>query len=147
MSASVNPRADKVRNWIAFAEEDLRLARHALLMSDPVPYRHSAFHSQQCAEKCLKAYLVWHGVDFPFTHSLSRLIELCLELGPWARSVPDLDTLTPYSVSSRYPGTEVQVSSDDANAAIRIAAKGLESVRAALKQDGFTDDLPLPDAG
>lgn len=140
MSASVNPRSDKVRNWIAFAEEDLRLARHALTMSDPIPYRLSAFHSQQCAEKCLKAYLVWYGVDFPFTHSLSRLIELCLEIGPWAQSVPNLDTLTPYSVSSRYPGTEIEVSSDDANFAIRIAAKALEGVRGVLSQEGFADD-------
>lgn len=29
------------------------------------PYRLIAYHAQQCAEKYLKAYLVYHDIDFP----------------------------------------------------------------------------------
>jgi hypothetical protein len=41
-----------VRQWIERAEEDLRLANHAMTMKTSVPYRLVAYHAQQCAEKC-----------------------------------------------------------------------------------------------
>ena len=64
------PIIEKVRQWLAYADDDLRVARHALSMQETPPFRVIGFHAQQCAEKHLKAYLVFHGVDFPFTHSL-----------------------------------------------------------------------------
>jgi HEPN domain-containing protein len=48
----------KVIQWLNYADEDIQLARHALTLSTGVPYRLVAYHAQQCAEKCLKAYLV-----------------------------------------------------------------------------------------
>jgi len=57
----------KVRQW----------ARHALTLTSGCPHRLIAYHAQQCAEKYLKAYLVSAGVDFPYTHNISRLLELC----------------------------------------------------------------------
>jgi hypothetical protein len=41
------------------ADEDLRLARHAFKLKSATPYKLIAYHAQQCAEKCLKAYLVF----------------------------------------------------------------------------------------
>ena len=55
----------KVRQWLSFGDEDLRLARHALTLSSGCPYRLLAYHAQQCAEKHLKALLVFRGIDFP----------------------------------------------------------------------------------
>ncbi len=66
---------NKVNIWIAFAEEDLCMAQYAITMKNAVPYRLIAFHAQQCAEKYLKAYLVFKGVDFPYTHDIFRLLE------------------------------------------------------------------------
>lgn len=40
-----------VRQWIERAEEDLRLAKHAMTMKTAVPYRLVAYHAQQCAEE------------------------------------------------------------------------------------------------
>jgi HEPN domain-containing protein len=60
----------KARKWLAYAEEDLRLAKHGLTMSSSCPYRLIAYHAQQCAEKYLKAYLVFKRVDFPYTHNI-----------------------------------------------------------------------------
>ena len=41
----------KVLQWLAYAEEDLRLARHGLTLQSNCPYRLIAYHGQQCAEK------------------------------------------------------------------------------------------------
>ena len=64
---------DRVILWISYAEEDLSLARFALEMPGSRPYRLIAFHAQQCAEKYLKAYLVYHDIDFPFMQSPSAI--------------------------------------------------------------------------
>ncbi len=66
----------KVKKWINYAEEDLRLAKHSLTMESGCPFRLTAYHAQQCAEKYLKAFLVFHQIDFPYTHSITRLLEI-----------------------------------------------------------------------
>ena len=60
----------RVRKWIQFADEDLRLAEHALKLSSGCPYRLIAYHAQQCAEKYIKSFLVFHEIEFPYTHNL-----------------------------------------------------------------------------
>ncbi len=45
-------------------------------MATAVPFRIIAFHAHQCAEAALKGFLARHNVNFPFTHSISRLLEL-----------------------------------------------------------------------
>lgn len=45
----------KVVQWLAYGDEDLRLARHGLTMPGGCSYRLIAYHAQQCAEKHLKA--------------------------------------------------------------------------------------------
>jgi HEPN domain-containing protein len=58
------------KKWIAKAEADLKAAKH-LLDSDDVATDAVCFHSQQTVEKYLKAFLAYHGVDFPKTHDVS----------------------------------------------------------------------------
>lgn len=67
MSATRKDIGLNVRQWIERAQEDLRLSKHAMTMSTAIPYRLVAYHAQQCAEKCLKAYLVAGLTDFPYT--------------------------------------------------------------------------------
>ena len=50
---------EKVRQWLAYGDEDLCVARHGFSMPEGPPSRVIAFHAQQCAEKHLKAYLVF----------------------------------------------------------------------------------------
>jgi hypothetical protein len=64
-------RLRKVKEWARSADEDLRLARHGLALKSACPYRLIAYHAQQCAEKYLKAFLVFEGVDFPYTHNIA----------------------------------------------------------------------------
>lgn len=52
------------RKWVAKAEEDL-LAAETLLQQEPVLASVVCFHSQQAAEKYLKALLALHGSPPP----------------------------------------------------------------------------------
>ena len=126
-----------VSEWIAHAEEDLQLARHALTLKSGCPYRLIAYHAQQCAEKYSKAYLVFHRVDFPYTHDISRLLELCAEHAGWAETLQDAKELTSFSITTRYPRLDKQVSKAEALRAIDIASHLRDVVREALKQEGF----------
>lgn len=68
-------------------------------------YDTGCFHSQQCAEKYLKAYLQEENIAFNKTHDLSTLLNLLLPIEPtWATLRPTLDALTTYAVELRYPG-------------------------------------------
>jgi len=126
----------KVRQWLQYGDDDLRLARHGLTLKSSIPYRLIAYHAQQCAEKYLKAFLVLGSIDFPFTHNISRLIELAQQIRPWPKSLLDAETLTPYAITARYPGEDEPVSSEEAEQAIAIAEQTRQLVREALAETG-----------
>jgi HEPN domain-containing protein len=71
MSDSSNPL-----DWVSYAEEDLVMAKSALKRIKPLTTA-SCFHSQQCAEKYLKALLIAQNIEFPKTHDLPTLNTLC----------------------------------------------------------------------
>jgi HEPN domain-containing protein len=63
--------------WVAKAEDDLAAAGLLLRGGEhPLPDL-SCFHSQQCAEKYLKAFLQEQRVRFERTHDLVALLNLC----------------------------------------------------------------------
>ena len=127
-----------VKQWLSHGDEDLRLAAHAMtLQAEEAPYRLIAYHAQQCAEKYLKAFLVYYHVDFPFTHNISTLLELCSEHASWAAKLQDAEQLTLYSITTRYPGEEEEVTESEAGQAIDLARKVRTQVRTALKQLGI----------
>ena len=105
--------------WAARAEEDFALARTALRRKQILPSG-ACFHAQQCAEKYMKALLISKSADFPKTHDLLLLNNLCsingilLEIDP-----KHLNTLTDYAVRTRYPGNDP--SAEDAKEAIELA--------------------------
>ncbi len=45
----------KVLQWLSFAQEDIKLATHALTLGTGTPYRLVAYHAQQCAETLTEA--------------------------------------------------------------------------------------------
>jgi HEPN domain-containing protein len=125
------------REWAQFAEDDLHLARHALEMGCDCPYRLVAYHAQQCAEKYLKAYLVLKAVDFPRTHNISLLVELCMESACWAHELKDAEQLTVYGIVTRYPGGDRAVTEAEARRAIALATEVAQKVREALADAGL----------
>jgi HEPN domain-containing protein len=63
---------NSVLGWLQVANADLEVARVCLEMARPQPGI-AAYHSQQAAEKVLKGYLVFAGIDFGKTHNLDEL--------------------------------------------------------------------------
>ena len=136
MSASEIDIIQKVRQWIAFGDEDLGLAKHGLTLASSAPYRLIAYHAQQCVEKYLKAYLVYHRIDFPYTHNIARLIELCPDRHAWGKDMEEAEELTPFAITTRYPGEDEQVSESEAKRAIDIAESVQRTISALLIKKG-----------
>jgi len=114
MSGANDPRA-----WAEGAEEDFLLAKSALHRRKPLVVG-ACFHAQQCAEKYLKALLVSRGADFPKTHDMLMLNDLCSAAGIFLEvDARHLNNLTDYAVRTRYPGNEPAL--DDAKEALEIA--------------------------
>lgn len=134
MDVPIEDILSKVRKWVRYADDDLRIARHSLTLQDS-PYRLVAYHAQQCAEKYLKAYLVSQRVDFPFTHNVARLLDLC---GGDFADLRDAEELTPYAITARYPGEEEDVTQYEAELAIEIADKVRNATRSRLIEMGVT---------
>ena len=76
----------------------------AALVTDPsAPIEVFGFHAQQAAEKLLKAVLVSHGIEYPPTHQLVRLIDLVTSNGiTFPRSLEEIRLLSPFAVEFRY---------------------------------------------
>ncbi len=110
---------EKSKSWMKFAEEDLRLAEHAMQLSSGCPYRLIAYHAQQCAEKYIKAFLVFSEIDFPYTHNLRKLLQLCGK--DHLSTLEEAEILTPFAVTTRYPSLDEDVSKSEAIEAIKIA--------------------------
>lgn len=110
----------KVKKWINYAEEDLHLAKYSLTLESGCPFRLTAYHAQQCAEKYLKAFLVFHQIDFPYTHSITRLLEICSSLIN-TNEFTEAEMLTPFAITARYPGEDEEVTKEEALEAIRMA--------------------------
>ena len=127
----------KVKQWLVYGDEDLRYAKHGLSLSEDCPYRLVAYHAQQCVEKHLKAYLVLHGVDFPYTHNISVLLELCAEQAFPAREIRDAEELTSFAITTRYPGEDEDVTETEARRTVDLAAQAREVVREALLREGI----------
>jgi HEPN domain-containing protein len=105
--------------WVARAEEDFALARTALRRKQPLAFG-ACFHAQQCAEKYMKALLISKSADFPKTHDLLLLNNLCSTNGILLEIDPKhLNTLTDYAIRTRYPGNDLTV--EDAKEAIELA--------------------------
>ena len=105
--------------WVARAEEDFALARTALRRKQPLASG-ACFHAQQCAEKYMKALLISKSADFPKTHDLLLLNNLCSISGILLEIDPKhLNTLTDYAVRTRYPGNDP--TAEDAKEAIELA--------------------------
>ena len=109
----------ELRSWIAYAEDDFKAAKTLLSLKKPI-LAAVCFHTQQCAEKYLKALLILKDVGFPKSHDLSTLNTLCNQNGILTGFDPQqLADLTKYAVQARYPGS--QPTPEEAKEAIEIA--------------------------
>lgn len=116
-------RDEFVRQWLLKAEEDLNAAK-SLLTYGTTFLSAVCFHSQQAAEKYLKAYLTFRQVEFPKTHDIDEILDLIAPVnGKLSESLRDTIILTNYGVDVRYPGDFPGVSGSEAGQAIKMAEK------------------------
>ena len=93
-------KSDVVRGWLQKAESDIK-AMDASLSAGA--FDAACFHAQQSVEKYLKAFLIQSGANFPFTHNLAKLIEVCEGVDESFRSlISVVEPLTPYAIEVRY---------------------------------------------
>jgi len=121
---------DDSQTWVAYAEEDFATAKSALRAKTPRLLT-TCFHSQQCAEKYMKALLLSKSIDFPKTHDLATLDILCNQNGILTGFTPqDLVDLSGHAVHTRYPGEAPTL--EDAKESIEIAKAIRKFARARL---------------
>lgn len=121
-----------VAEWLSKADDDLVLAESAMTCAAPICWA-AAFHAQQAAEKCLKALLTWHEVEYEKTHDIAYLLDLCAQVDSGIEtSCGEAAALTEYAVEPRYPLPGRDTTQGEAREAIRIAHHVRQAVRAAL---------------
>lgn len=93
---------DLPRDLLALAREDLASAE-ALDSAERVSDSPVGFHAQQAVEKALKAAIASRDLEFPFTHDLGVLMQLCEDAGfELPTDLTEADRLTPYAAALRY---------------------------------------------
>jgi HEPN domain-containing protein len=93
------------QEWLDKAEGDWNAALLLFRARKSPNYDAACFHTQQCAEKYLKARLEEAGINFSKTHNLPQLLSLILPIEPtWLILQPALLALNIFSVDFRYPG-------------------------------------------
>ncbi len=117
----MDERESLARAWFAKAEDDLRSAGYLLTMAEPA-YENVGFHAQQCAEKYLKGYLVFHGIAFKKWHDLGYLLDLCMTVNSrWEQFYDEAEFLSPFAAEYRYPDLLIKFTQDQAERSIYVA--------------------------
>jgi HEPN domain-containing protein len=121
----------EVMRWVEKAEHDFLAAEHMMEVAGEGLTDIVSVHCQQCAEKYLKAFLLYRGVAFPKTHDLRLLMDLIsagISLGLRREQVIPLNR---YVIEGRYPGDWEPITVEEAKCALEMA----QAVRqAVLKQ-------------
>jgi len=131
MSALSKRPVETPREWLLYAQENLRVAERE--MREEMPAYHTiCFLCQSAAEKFLKGYLIAQGWALERTHDIAVLLELAARYDEeWRTLAEDGAVLNEYIVAGRYPGDlafEVigEIEASEALVAVqRIAARSL----------------------
>jgi HEPN domain-containing protein len=73
------------------------------------------------------------------THNIRSLMQLCIE--DWIVEISDADELTPFAVTTRYPGIDDRVTRKDAIYAVELAKKVRKVVRRVFRAEGFFNKI------
>lgn len=109
----------EVLAWMEYALRDLRTAKLVLGEVE----ENAAFHSQQAAEKALKAVVISRIGQASKTHELPFLAR---KAGAPKKIWEDCKLLNQYFLEGRYPGYDEEVSTEDARKAVAAAERVIE---------------------
>ncbi len=131
-----------VQAWLSKANSDLKNAQIILAAkTESPPLDTVCFHCQQAVEKYLKAFLVYHGKNFPFSHNLADLVAVGMEVDEDFASIQrQAETLTPFAVEIRYPDDFYMPSQQEAEDAFTIATEIKDFVRSRMNDFNGGED-------
>jgi len=90
--------------WLRYAQNDLIVAKHCIEDMNPKQTEIASYHCQQCAEKALKAFLIYKDIEPPKIHDLKVLCKMCQDIETsFTKVTNQCAHLTPYGVTVRYP--------------------------------------------
>jgi HEPN domain-containing protein len=122
------PTNEIFSEWIRFAEGDLAVTKHITTMHKPI-IEIACYHCQQCAEKALKAFLIFHTVQPKFIHDLAILCSDCQEIDSSFASLVDYcHVLSQYITNTRYP-SPIELNENDMKQSIEFAEKIFDFVK------------------
>lgn len=125
---------EDAREWISRARSDLALARAS---GEGIYLEDLCFHTQQAAEKAIKALLIRYGIRFPYTHDLASLLTLVEKAtGVLPEPIRQAERLTQFAVETRYPGTAPPVREEEHREALKLAQEVVRWVEEQLKSAG-----------
>ncbi len=117
-----------VRGWLSKANKDLAAA-DCEMKGDATFASDILFHSQQAAEKSLKAFLCRHRVPFRKTHNLLELGEACCQINPSLEAqLRQAGPLSEYAWKVRYPDDPEEPVEREATIALMIAHRVFEAI-------------------
>lgn len=117
-----------VKDWLKKASSDLKASKK--LSDDIETFDCSVFHTHQCAEKALKAFMVLAQKAIPKTHDLNFLIGHCIEINnALVLLLEESKNLDEYGHASRYPSDDFYVDQQNVEEAIRMAEKVLITIK------------------
>ena len=120
-----------VAEWVKKVEGDFVSAGRELRARNKPNYDSACFHSQQCAEKYLKAMLQANDKRIPKIHFLLELLGMILKFdGACELLRTDLNVLEDYAVRFRYPGDSAE--KEEARSAYQSAKVVRQFVRQKL---------------
>ncbi len=132
----------EVARWAEKAEHDFLAAEHAMKLAKKGLTDIVSFHCQQCAEKYLKALLLYRGVAFPKTHDLRLLLDLIPADVSLGLSREQVVPLNRYVIEGRYPGDWEPITVAEAQLAVQMA----QAVRQAVLKQLPLGRAEAPDA-
>jgi HEPN domain-containing protein len=93
------------QDWLKRAKSNLLIGKTYDKNIEEIFFEDLCFELQQCAEKSLKALLIYHGFEFPKTHDISFLVTLIKNKTtiPVTEDIIEAKKLTAYSTKNRYP--------------------------------------------
>ena len=134
-SSTLDPKA-----WLAKAASDLRMVKKGMHGGDDT-LDSAAYHAQQAAEKALKAFLVFHTVNFRKTHDLEYLLTTCAAIDfTFIQFNAYIAVLDDYSMTPRYPDDRFIITRDEAKAAYKKAKTIYEHV---IMRSGLVVDFSI----
>lgn len=123
--------------WLKYAHSDLRAAKHMYSDIYPKELEISCYHCQQCAEKAVKALIIYYGFGdtMPKVHDITFLLDQIKN----KTNIDDnlykkAEILSDYATSSRYPDEMVSDESQTIQA-IKYAEEIYNWAKAIVKEE------------